>query len=206
MRKQNYFFIILIIGCVAVGQVHAKEFKSNLFPGMSQMFDEAAPSKLDRWLVKQAKRNKAPMGLIGLINYSWKSMIQIGIGGFEAKQECISEGIKNGYVLGIAAGLWEATAQYVRNDLMVSPPHGQSNLPERCNYLKWRYYNAALVRGYYEALRLKTNKRRALRDKLTKHIERDRSWLPFFTHNNGHHPEFYQTYALAFEKYYVRKK
>ena len=164
------------------------------------------PSKLDRWLVKQVKKNKPPLGLVGLLNYSWKSMVGLGIGGFEAKRECIAQGIKNGYVLGIAAGLWEAKTGYVRNDLMVSPPMGQANLQQRCNYLKWRYYNAALVRGYLEALNLKQSKRRALRDKLTRHIERDRSWLPFFTHRNGHHPDFYQTYALAFVKYYVQEK
>ena len=206
MTKRTYFFIVLIIGCVAVGQIHAKEFKSPLFPGLSQMYDDAAPSKLDRWLVKQVKKNKPPLGLIGLLNYSWKSMVGLGIGGFEAKRECIAQGIKNGYVLGIAAGLWEAKTGYVRNDLMVSPPMGQANLQQRCNYLKWRYYNAALVRGYLEALNLKQSKRRALRDKLTRHIERDRSWLPFFTHRNGHHPDFYQTYALAFVKYYVQEK
>lgn len=206
MSKRTCFFTVLLIGCVAVGQTYAKEFKSSMFPGLSQMYDEAAPSKLDRWLVNQAKKSTAPMGLIGLINYTWKSMVQLGIGGFEAKHECMAAGIKNGYVLGIAAGLWEATAGYVRNDLMVALPQGKSNLPARCNYLKWRYYNAALVRGYVEAMKLKKHRRRALRDKLTGHIERDRSWLPFFTHNKGHHPDFYQTYALAFEKYYLKAK
>jgi hypothetical protein len=194
----------------------ASEFQSFL-PGLKELYDENAPSTLDKALKGYLQKESTSSDIKELIGVALGLLAAPGLAYAEAERECMSRGIVSGYSRGVAVGVWQVNPQFVRDRMLLKVSSKETN---NCLRTNARFHNAALIRAYAEVSALSLQKRVAIRDFLSAFIHDEQSYLPKFHDENGADGfnyegdtasdrfgslDFYQTYANEFQKRHALK-